>query len=60
MHTQPSSAAFRRHPFFSTPKDEQRDAFRDEVARIVTNTTKIVRHGVRVLANGTVQHYAVA
>ena len=60
MQTQVSSMAYRQHPYFTTRRDEDHEAFLEEVARIVADSTPTtIRHGVRVLASGQVQTYII-
>ena len=60
MNVQTSSTAYRRHPYFTTHKDESRESFIEEVARLASELSpRKQRHGVRVLANGSIQHYVI-
>ena len=48
-----------RHPYYQTPRDDDREAFQDDIDRLMRETApRGVREGVRVLDDGTVEHYA--
>lgn len=46
-----------QHPYFETPKQRDAARFRDEIEAEQRQNETGVRKGVRVLTDGTIEHY---
>ena len=49
-----------QHEYYQTPQQLDRERFRDEIERQVRQSETGTRKGVRVLDDGTIEHYVEA
>ncbi len=46
-----------RHPYYETPQQRDRERFKEDIEKEMRQHETGTRKGVRVLADGTIEHY---